>query len=49
MVHEHHHAPCFDQGVEWSGYGQYQIEAGIVRARTAKFNLKIASFACKGA
>ena len=75
MVHEHHDAPCFDQGVEWSRYAQYQFEMVIVnimmhlvltrglsgrdtqyqfemvivRARTVKFNLKIASFACKGA
>ena len=48
MVHEHHDAPCFDQGVEWSRYGQYQFEMVIVRARTVQFNLKIASFACKG-
>ena len=40
MVHEHHDAPCFDQGVEWSRYGQYQFEMGIVRARTLQFNLK---------
>ena len=43
MVHEHHDAPCFDQGVEWSRYGQYQFEMVIVRARTIQFNLKIAS------
>ena len=49
MVHEHHDAPCFDQGVRWSRYGQYQFEMGIVRARTVQFNLKIASFTCKGA
>ena len=49
MVHEHHDAPCFDQGVEWSRYGQYQFEMVIVRARTVQFNLKIASYACKGA
>ena len=49
MVHEHHDAPCFDQGVEWSRYGQYQFGMVIVRARTVQFNLKIASFACKGA
>ena len=49
MVHEHHDAPCSGQRVEWSRYGQYQFEMGIVRARTVKFNLKIASFACKGA
>ena len=49
MVHEHHDAPRFDQGVEWSRYGQHQFEMVIVRARTVQFNLKIASFACKGA
>ena len=49
MVHEHHDAPCFDQGVEWSRYGQYQFEMGIVRARTVQFNLEIRLFACKGA
>ena len=49
MVHEHHDAPCFDQGVEWSRYGQYQFEMVIVRARTVQFNLKIASLVCKGA
>ena len=49
MVHEHHDAPCCGQRVEWLRYGQYQCEMGIVRARTVKFNLKIASFACKGA
>ena len=49
MVHEHHDAPCFGQRVEWSRYGQYQFEMVIVRARTVQINLKIASFACKGA
>ena len=49
MVHEHHDAPCFGQRVEWSRYGQYQFEMVIVRARTVQLNLKIASFACKGA
>ena len=49
MVHEHHDAPCFDQGVEWLRYGQYQFGMVIVRARTVQFNLKIASFMCKGA
>ena len=49
MVHEHHDAPCFDQGVEWWRYGQYQFEMGIVRARTVQFNLEIRLFACKGA
>ena len=49
MVHEHHDAPCFDQGVEWSRYGQYQFGMVIVWARTVQFDLKIASFACRGA
>ena len=49
MVHEHHDAPCFDQGVEWSRYGQYQFEMVIVRAGTVQFNLKIAPLVCKGA
>ena len=49
MVHEQHDAACSGQRVEWSRYGHHQFEMGIVRARTVKFNLKIASFACKGA
>ena len=49
MVHEHHDAPCFGQRVKWPRYGQYQFEMGIVRARTVKFNLKIASLVCMGA
>ena len=49
MVHEHHDAACSGQRVEWSRYGQYQFEMVIVRAHTVQFNLKIASFACKGA
>ena len=49
MVHEHHDAPFFDQGVEWSRYGQYQFGMVIVRAPTVQFNLKIASLTCKGA
>ena len=49
MVHEHHDAPRFDQGVEWLRYGQHQFEMVIVRARTVQFNLKIVSFTCKGA
>ena len=49
MVHEQHDAACSGQRVEWSRYGQYQFEMVIVRARTVQFNLKIASFACKGA
>ena len=49
MVHSQHDAPCFGQRVDWLRYGQYQIATGIVRARTIQFNLKIASFACKGA
>ena len=49
MVHEQHAAACSGQRVKWSRYGQYQFEIGIVRARTVRFNLKIASFTCKGA
>ena len=49
MVHEHHDAPRFDQGVEWSRYGQHQFEMVIVRARIVQFNLKIVSLTCKGA
>ena len=49
MVHEQHDAACSGQSVEWSRYGQYQFEMGIVRARTVQFNLKIASLVCKGA
>ena len=49
MVREQHSAACSGQRVKWSRYGQHQFEMGIVRARTVKFNLKIASFACKGA
>ena len=49
MVHEHHDAALSGLRVVWSRYGQDQFEMGIVRARTVKFNLKIASFACKGA
>ena len=49
MVHEQHDAACSGQRVEWSRYGQHQFEMGIVRARTVQFNLKIASFTCKGA
>ena len=49
MVHEQHYAACCGQRVEWLRYGQYQMKTGIVRARTIQFNLKIASFACKGA
>ena len=49
MVHEHHDAALSGLRVELSRYGQYQFEMGIVRARTVQFNLKIASFACKGA
>ena len=49
MVHEQHDAACSGQRVEWLRYGQHQFEMGIVRARTVQFNLKIASFACKGA
>ena len=49
MVHEQHDAACSGRRVEWSRYGQHQFEMGIVRARTVQFNLKIASFASKGA
>ena len=49
MVHEQHDAACSGRRVEWSRYGQYQFRMGIVRARTVKFNLKIASLVCKGA
>ena len=49
MVHEQHDAACSGQRVEWSRYGQHQIEMGIVRACTVQFNLKIASVVCKGA
>ena len=49
MVHEPHDAACSGQRVEGSRYGQHQFEMVIVRARTVQFNLKIASFACKGA
>ena len=49
MVHEQHDAACFDQGVEWSRYGQYQFGMVIVRARTVQFNPEIASLVCKGA
>ena len=49
MVHEQHDAACSGRRVEWSRYGQYQFGMVIVRARTVKFNLKIASFTCKGA
>ena len=49
MVHEHHDAALPGLRVEWSRYGQYQFEMGIVRAHTVQFDLKIASFACRGA
>ena len=49
MVHEQHAAACSGQRVEWSRYGQYQFEIGIVRARIVRFNLEIRLFACKGA
>ena len=49
MVHEQHDAACSGRRVEWSRYGQYQFGMVIVRARTVQFNLKIASFTCKGA
>ena len=49
MVHEQHDAACSGQRFKVSKSGQYQFEMGIVRARTVPFNVKIASFACKGA
>ena len=49
MVHEHHDAALSGLRLEWSRYGQYQFEMGIVRAHTVQFDLKIASFACRGA
>ena len=49
MVHEQHDAACSGQRCKVSKSGQYDFEMGIVRARTVKFNVKIASFACKGA
>ena len=30
MVHEQHDAACSGQRVEWSRYGQYQFEMGIL-------------------
>ena len=49
MSHEQHDAACSGQRVEWSRYGQYQSEIGMVQARTVQVNLKIGSFARKGA
>ena len=49
MSHEQHDAAYSGQRVEWSKSWQYHFEMGIVRARTVQFNVKIASFACKGA
>ena len=49
MVHENHDAVLSRLRVEWSRYGQYQFEIGIVRAHTVQLDLKIASFACRGA
>ena len=49
MSHEQHDAACSGQRVEWSRYGQYQSERGMVQARTVQVNLKKLSFACKGA
>ena len=49
MVHEQHDAACSGQRVEWSKSWQYHFEMGIVRGRTVQCNVKIASFACKGA
>ena len=49
MSHEQHDAAYSGQRVEWSRYGQYQSEIGMVRARTVQVHLQISSFACKGA
>ena len=49
MPDEQHDAAYSAQRVEWSRYGQYQSEIGMVRARTVQVNLKISSLACKGA
>ena len=49
MVHEQHDAACSGQRFKVSKSGQYDFEMGIVRARTVPFNVKIVSFACKGA
>ena len=49
MVTENHDAVLSGLRVEWSRYGQYQFEMGIVRAHTVQLDLKIASFTCKGA
>ena len=49
MSQEQHDAACSGQRVEWSRYWQYQSETGMVQARTVQVNLKISSFACKGA
>ena len=49
MVHEQHDAAFSGRRAEWSRYGQYQFEMGIVRAHTVQFDLKIAYFACRGA
>ena len=49
MVHEQHDAACSGQRFKVSKSGQYDFETGIVRAPTVPFNVKIVSFACKGA
>ena len=49
MVHEQHDAAFSGRRAEWSRYGRYQFEMGIVRAHTVQFDLKIAYFACRGA
>ena len=49
MVHEQNDAACSGQRFKVSKSGQYDFEMGIVRARTVPFNVKIVSFACKGA
>ena len=43
MVHENHDAVFSGLRAEWSRYGQYQFEIGIVRAHTVQLDLKIAS------
>ena len=49
MSHEQHDAACSGQRFKVSKSGQNDFEMGIVRARTVPFNVKIVSFACKGA
>ena len=47
MPHEQHDAAHSGQRVEWSKSWQYHFDMGIVRARTVKFNVKIASFGAR--